>query len=121
MPAAVRYLQFWLFLLYCSYLSLTPSPHAELIETFSDKFLHFTGYLLLVASCNMAYAPGRRLPVKIALLFGYSLLIEGAQHFIPNRSFSLGDLGANLFGLLVGGACLFLLQHLRTPDYRQPG
>jgi VanZ family protein len=121
MPVAIRYLQFWLFLLYCSYLSLTPSPQTELIETFSDKFLHFSGYLLLFASCNIAYAPSRRFPVKIALLFGYSLLIESAQHFIPNRSFSLGDLCANLLGLLVSGACLLIVQRLRKPDFRHTG
>ena len=119
MPATIRYVQFWLFLLYCSYLSLTPSPNAELIESFSDKFLHFLGYLLLVGSCNFAYAQNRRLPVKVGLLFCYSLLIECAQHFIPNRSFSVGDLLANLSGLAAGAALLALTQQLRNPDIRQ--
>lgn len=102
MPAIVKYLQFWLFLLYCTYLSLTPSPNEMLIETFSDKFLHGIGYLLLILSCNLAHHTHKYLGLKIFILLGYSALIETIQHFIPNRGFSGGDLLANLAGLLIG-------------------
>lgn len=113
MPASLKYFQFWLFLLYCTYLSLTPSPNEELIETFSDKFLHCIGYLLLILSCNLAYRPNRYLSLKVTLLFCYSVAIEITQHFIPNRGFSIGDLLANLSGLLIG-ALLISLFHRMT-------
>lgn len=102
MPVAVKYAQFWLFLLYCTYLSLTPSPNEQLIETFSDKTLHGGGYLLLILSCNFAHRPNRYLALKVALLMSYSILIEIIQPFIPNRGFSFGDMVANLSGLLIG-------------------
>lgn len=102
MPVIVKYAQFWLFLLYCTYLSLTPSPNEQLIETFSDKALHCVGYLLLLLSCNFAHRPNRYLALKVALLMSYSILIEVIQHFIPNRGFSFGDMVANLSGLLIG-------------------
>jgi VanZ family protein len=102
MSAIAKYLQFWLFLLYCTYLSLTPSPNEMLIETFSDKFLHGIGYLLLLLSCNLAHHPHKYLGLKIIMLLGYSATIETIQHFIPNRGFSVGDILANLSGLLIG-------------------
>lgn len=112
-PRILRVLQFWLFLLYCTYLSLTPSPHEVLIESFSDKFLHFTGYLLLLVSLDLAYRPQRSLPIKIAVLLGYSLLIECAQSLISNRSFSIGDLFANLTGLLTAWLLMVVLRAYR--------
>ena len=109
MPAIIKYVQFWLFLLYCTYLSLTPTPNQALIENFSDKTLHAAGYLLLIISCNIAHRPNRQLLFKIILLFSYSAAIEVAQHFIPHRGFSFGDLVANLSGLLIGAGLLALL------------
>lgn len=119
MPAIVKYLQFWLYLLYCSYLGLTPSPNQGLIEAFSDKVLHGGGYLLLIVSCNIAYLPNRQLLLKIALLLGFSTAIEIAQHFIPRRGFSLGDLLANLAGLLLGAVLIVLFSRATNPKLRQ--
>jgi len=113
MAGTLKFFQFWLFLLYCTYLSLTPYPNEGLIETFSDKFLHCIGYFLLFISCNFAHRPNRHLRLKIILLLCYSAAIEIFQHFIPNRGFSFGDLLANLSGLLIGIFLLSLFLHLR--------
>jgi len=109
-----QYLQFWLFLAYCSYLALTPAPNDLLVETFSDKFLHCAGYLLLLISCNLAHRAGRHLLLKVSLLFTFSVLIEIAQHFIPHRGFAISDLIANLSGLLLGVILLLLYKSFRT-------
>ena len=119
MPAKLKYFQFWLFLLYCTYLSLTPSPNEELIETFSDKFLHCIGYLLLILSCNFAHLPNRHLLFKIILLFCYSVTIEITQHFIPNREFSFGDLLANLSGLLIGTLLISLFHRMTKQNLQK--
>lgn len=119
MPAILKYFQFWLFLLYCTYLSLTPYPTGELTETFSDKFLHCIGYLLLIVSCNFAHRPNRQLPLKITLLLCYSAAIEIAQHFIPNRGFSFGDVLANLSGLLIGTLLLSLFYRAGKQKVRE--
>lgn len=116
MASTLRFLQFWLFLLFCTYLSLTPYPEGALTENFSDKFLHFLGYLLLLISCNIAHRPNRQLPVKILLLLCYSALIEIIQHFIPNRGFSFGDILANLSGLLIGATMLTLYLNNRKSN-----
>jgi VanZ family protein len=94
-------LQFWLFLLFCSYMSLTPAPPSAVL-TVSDKLLHAVGYLALYLSCTLAYPLAAHLLPRLCSLLGYSILIEILQHFIPNRGFSLLDILANAVGLLLG-------------------
>jgi len=106
MTGYLRTIQFWLLLLACVYFSLHPSP-GPVLEKFSDKLLHGAAYLALLISCDFAYRTGKHFPAKIAILLSYSLILEGLQHLVPNRFFSLGDLAANLAGLLVG--LLFLV------------
>lgn len=101
MTRYLRTTQFWLFLLATTYLSLTSRPPGAL-EVFSDKILHSVGYFLLMMSCNLAYCPYRKLPGKILLLLGFSIIIEVIQHFIPTRQFSWLDIIANLTGLTWG-------------------
>jgi VanZ family protein len=47
-------------------------------------------------------------------LFGYSVLIEIFQHFIPNRGFSLLDILANTVGLLCGLALVKIVRSGRV-------
>ncbi|PLX86179.1 MAG: hypothetical protein C0618_09370 [Desulfuromonas sp.] len=109
--AGIRRAQFWLFLGYCTWLSLTPAPQRVLVDNFSDKTLHAVGYLLLMLSCDLAHRSGRSMPLKLLLLLGYSALIELIQHLLPHREFSTGDLLANLTGLL----CAVLLIRMTHP------
>ena len=96
-----RILQFWILILLTIYLSLTSGPPA-VIASFSDKIMHGAGYLLLILSCDLAYNPSRWLFTKITLLLVFSIIIEIAQHFIPQREFSVPDILANLTGLIWG-------------------
>ncbi len=97
----LRIVQFWLFLLFCSYLSLTPAPPTVMLSV-SDKLLHSVGYMVLYSSCSIAYPLATLTMRKLTLLFVSSILIEVFQHFIPNRGFSLLDILANASGLILG-------------------
>lgn len=98
MPARLlRIGWFWLLVSLITGISLYPSGMAG-----NDKLLHFGAYLVLFISLDLAYRAGRGLLGKLLLLFACSLLIEVMQSFIPHRQFSLGDLVANLAGLLLG-------------------
>ncbi len=101
MTRYARLFQFWIFLLATTYLSLTSGP-PDALEVFSDKIIHCVGYLLLMLSCDLAYWPGRKLVGKIMFLFGFSIIIEVFQHFIPHRQLSGLDILANLTGLIWG-------------------
>ncbi len=107
---SLRIIQFWLFLLFCSYLSLTPAPPTAML-TISDKLLHSTGYLALYLSCSAAYPQANLRTRKLLFLLSYSGMIEVLQHFIPNRGFSLLDILANASGLVFG---LILVRVIQT-------
>jgi len=109
-------IQFWLFFIFCSYLSLTPAPPA-IVQTFSDKLLHTTGYLALYLSCSLAYPFATKR--KILSLLGYSVLIEIMQHFIPHRGFSLLDILANALGLALGLILVRLVQAQITAIHKK--
>jgi len=97
--------QFWLFLAVCTVLGLMQDP-SRLMITGDDLVLHSCGYLLLLLSARIAGPLRPATPVLVALLLGYSLLIEIGQQFVPGRSFELKDLAANAVGL-AGGALLW--------------
>ena len=105
---ALGSIQFWLFLIFCSYLSLTPAPPNAMLS-FSDKFLHTAGYMALYISCSVAYPLATLTIRKLSLLLGYSIMIEVFQHFIPNRGFSVLDILANASGLVLGLIIVFSL------------
>jgi VanZ family protein len=96
--------QFWLCIIATTYLSVSTSGGSMAI--ISDKIVHLVGYCLLFLSCNIAY-PREKPWLKILFVFGFSLLMEIIQYFVPNRLFSLIDIIANLFGIALG--CLLLL------------
>lgn len=79
--------------------------------------IHMLAFALV--SVLFAAAMPRRpwLGLLIAILLGAG--IEGAQMFVPGRSAGLGDLAANLAGVLLGGAVYVLIAwHLReTAQY----
>ena len=94
-------LQFWVFLLFCTYLSLTPAV-PDALHNYSDKLLHASGYLALFLSCSLAYARIWSWRLIFGGLLSYSVLIEITQNFIPHRGFSGFDILANALGLFLG-------------------
>jgi len=107
-------LQFWVLLLACLALSLMPQP-PRAFELASDKLWHALAYLVLYLSGQLADHRHSRYLTRFVLLLGFSLLIEGLQHFVPNREFSLLDLIANATGLGVGMAVCWLWTRIKNP------
>ena len=105
---------FFILLLLSAYLSLTPLDHP--VSPISwDKANHFAGYFLLYATLDLGYLTSKKLLAKLALVLGYSVLIEIIQYFIPSRQFSLFDILANFLGILLYLALLPLA--FRTKFY----
>ena len=95
----MRIAQFYCLLAVYTYMGLSKSG-AELAVHVSDKLLHFSGYVIFIISAMIAYRKRHRL--MFILLFGYSVMIELIQYFLPYRSFELMDIVANVSGLIVG-------------------
>jgi len=53
----------------------------------------------------------------LAVAFCFGIAIEAVQVFVPGREASLGDLAANLTGILGGAAVHFGLKALRTTPH----
>jgi len=98
-----------------TYLALTPISH-DVSTLCWDKMNHVAAYLCLGILIDLGFMTGARLGWKACLLFGYSVLIETAQHFIPNRQFSGYDVLANAIGLIFAYLIIRGLQ--RTTVYQ---
>ncbi len=92
--------QFALLLVAYTYFGLTTSsgPH---IPQYNDKLMHFLGYGVAGLSITAAL-PGWPVWQRLMVLVAYSTGIEAVQHFLPPRTFSLGDILANVTGAVLG-------------------
>ena len=93
--------QFYLLLAIYTWLGVIPTDTLY-IAGYNDKLLHFSGYIVLMNSCLLAYGTRPRKSVMFGLLLLYSFTIEVIQYFLPWREFSLLDLLANALGLFTG-------------------
>lgn len=91
-----------LLVLVISFLSLQPKDGPIEIEI-NDKLGHFLAYSALTLNAGLVFS--KRAWVGV-LIFGYSLLLESLQNFIPGRIFSIYDLIANTAGVLFGTTIL---------------
>jgi VanZ family protein len=98
-----------------TYLALTPITH-DVSTLCWDKLNHLGAYLCLGILADLGFLTGSRMGWKLCLLLLYSVLIESAQHFIPNRQFSGYDVFANLLGLMIAYGVLRMLQ--KTTAYQ---
>lgn len=80
-----------------------------------DKVLHLMAYGVLAGLVSLgmhrsgrAYAPRRLywIPVLVSGIYGVSDEIH--QYFVPDRTFSFGDMAANITGALLASAVCFL-------------
>lgn len=121
MQIFIAYLQktaaalFTLLLAGITYLALTPITH-EVSTLCWDKLNHLGAYLCLGILVDLGFLTGSRMGWKLCLLLLYSVLIESAQHFIPNRQFSGFDVFANVLGLMIAYGILRMLQ--KTAAYQ---
>jgi VanZ family protein len=67
-----------------------------------DKIAHFVAYFVTALLFYLAFRPRLKRTDIYAIIFaaGYGALLELAQLFVPGRTCSLGDLAANLSGVL---------------------
>jgi len=98
-----------------TYLALTPISH-DVSTLCWDKMNHLGAYVCLGILADLGFLTGSRMGWKLCLLLLHSVLIESAQHFIPNRQFSGYDVFANLLGLIIAYGVLRMLQ--KTAAYQ---
>ena len=101
MPRLLKKSQFFVLLAIYTWLGIIPTDTLY-IAGYNDKLLHFTGYIVLMNSCLLAYGTQPRRSAMFSLLLLYSFSIELIQYFLPWREFSLLDLLANALGLFTG-------------------
>ncbi len=100
-------------------LSLIPTPQNT--KMVSDKLVHYLFYLVTTAVVYKAFGSEgskgymRRLLASSAGVFTYSVSMEFIQMFLPYRSFSIKDIGANAAGI----ATFMLLLYLYRLPLRQ--
>ncbi|AZE62671.1 MULTISPECIES: glycosyltransferase family 2 protein [Pseudomonas fluorescens group] len=113
--STVRGKRFWLFVLCCTTLAygvFRPQPAPYLFEH-SDKVMHLMAFGGLTVCSRIAFEKARpALVVSVLLLLAPAL--EWLQHYVqPAREFSLGDIAANLAGVVLGAAVCWLLGQIR--------
>jgi VanZ family protein len=89
-----------------------PGP---VIFDLSDKLNHLAAFFTLALLSDFAFRGNGFGPAKFLPLLGYGLLLEGIQHFLPYRDFSLLDLAADALGLGLYAASVPLLR--RHPPF----
>ena len=85
----------------------TTEPEYEVVEEINDKVSHILAFIALSFLLDLSF-PDRRFDIReVMALLGFGLLIECLQYFIPYRTCSILDLGADAIGIaLYGGAKL---------------
>jgi VanZ family protein len=94
-----------------TYLSTT-SRHIPGVEDLNDKLNHVLAFYALGLFADFSWPESAFRARKVFSLLGYGLAIEIVQYFIPERSCSLFDLGADAVGLLLYSVSVPLLKHM---------
>ncbi len=96
-------------LLTTTWLMLTPRPMALPDFDWADKLSHALAFMGLAFLADASWPErGFDWPKYLPLAL-YGIVIELIQQSIPNRFFSVGDIAANIAGLLLYGALLLTL------------
>ena len=89
-----------------------PSIIESLFHTIGDVILHAMAYFWLTIFFYWSVnKDGLRRPLlALALAFAYSLILEGAQLWVPGRLFSLSDIFVNLAACGLGAVALIVFE-----------
>ena len=95
-------------------------------EDVNDKVEHAFGFFTLALLADFSWPESGFGLQKIFFLLGYGMAIEITQHFLPHRTCSLFDLGADAVGLSLYWLAIPLLKNvsplsLRWKDGNGPG
>jgi VanZ family protein len=104
-----------------SYIATAQIDAPELQQT-NDKLLHLLAFGALALLLDFSFPQSGFGLRKALILFGYGLLIEVVQYFIPYRELSFYDLLADATGIALYRLCLPLTMRLPLLARRwQPG
>ena len=99
-------------------LHLTTTPIIyPVVYLINDKFCHLLAFYVLALLADFSFPNSGYLLHKFIPLLGYGILIEIIQSYLPNRFFSIFDVGADVFGLIMYGISLPLIK--RVPVLKQ--
>lgn len=73
-------------------------------RSINDKVNHMLAFFVLALLVDLSF-PAWTLRTKVLLLIAYGLSIEITQAYLPYRTCSLFDLGADAIGLALYGIC----------------
>ena len=91
------------------FLAFTPkSP--TIIENSWDKANHFLAFFILYTLLYLGYH--FKILKNLALLLAFGVQIELVQAFLPNRSFSLLDIVADMIGVAFGVMIIEILKRI---------
>jgi VanZ family protein len=110
---------FWVPLGVCTWFALIPDPPDNAVFRLGDVVLHAFAFTYLSLALVMARQRVSRTPEYVrtaVLMFGYGLMLEAIQFFIPERSAELKDLLVDATGITLG---LLLARGLARPAYDQ--
>jgi hypothetical protein len=94
------------------YLSLTPRIEFLIGFRWNDVIYHFSAYWWLSILPCIGFRSIHRAWIAALLMIPLGIGLEFGQHFMPMRVFSLVDIAANTFGVLIGTVCGFYLRLL---------
>jgi len=83
-----------------TYLALT-SKDIPVAGNINDKINHLAAFYTLALLVDFSWPKSGFRAAKACSLLGYGLAIEIVQYFLPYRSFSLFDLGADAVGMFI--------------------
>jgi len=87
---------------------LKPEPVPQMFEQ-QDKLHHLLGFAALAFSLRLGFGRTHFGWLLAASLLA-ALLIELGQIFLPHRTASMGDMLANILGVLLGAGCWLALE-----------
>jgi VanZ family protein len=100
-----------------SYLATT-SRSIPVVREVNDKIEHAFAFFTLALLVDFSWPQSSFGPRKALSLLGYGLAIEITQYFLPYRSCSLFDLGADAVGLSLYWLAIPVLKNIRPLGLR---
>jgi VanZ family protein len=95
-------IMFWVCICAVLFFSWIPGTDTALqFVTSSDKYAHFIAFFVLSVLLLFAYSFSKPFFSTVLFMMLFGLVIEAIQIFVPYRSFSLLDFGADLLGVFI--------------------
>lgn len=90
----------------------TTSVNYPVISGINDKLNHIMAFYLLALLTDFSFPNSKLNLAKIISLLVYGFSIECVQYYLPYRTFSLLDFGADAMGLMAYGMSVPVLKHI---------